>query len=194
MKIEREGSTDPRRGIAPFAGGINTEGNRIVEYITNQPIRFGDLGEVTMVLTKPKGEVLKELLKNELAFTVGADGEFIRGNLISLLTRGYYMVGVEMQLYDPQIDNVPEKMIIITQINNTQHTVTADLKVGYGHNIALAFFQRSLEEGALETFVLPSDPEILSAIRVGVSIEQKSRLAQLRRWSPQSDFIFPNLN
>lgn len=194
MNIEVETNPIEPRGVAPFAKGIKTEGNRIAEYIINQPVPFGDLGEVTMVLTKPKGKALEELSENARAFTFGADGEVIRGDLISLLTRGYYMVGVEMKLYDPQRDIIPEKMIVITQVNNTQHTVAADLKVGFRHNIASAFFQKSLEEGVLETFVLPNDPEILSAIRVDVSTEQKSRLSQLPRWSAQSDFIPPNLN
>lgn len=190
MNIELEPKpTESRKGVAPFTRGINTEGNRLFEYITNQPVPLGDLGEVTMVLTKPNRETLEKISKKHLAFTVGADGEFIRGNLISFLTRGYYMVGVEMKLYDPQRDIIPEKMILIAQINNTQHTVAADLKVGYWHNIASAFFQRTLEDGALETFVLPSDPKILSAIRLDVSDKQKSRLAQLPRWSAQSDFI-----
>lgn len=163
--------TESGIAVAPFADGLTTQRKVRFEYIKSKQIEFGGLGKATVVLTKPKGEALRELSKNDRAFTFEADGKVVSGNLIDFLRHGYYTVEVDM---DP--DKIPVALQdrgieISIWVDNTKPITTA--KLDPYHDTNAAFFSRSTrnEKGIIimEELVLPKDENLLMAMRINAS-------------------------
>ena len=170
---ERETNEDPRRGVAPFAGGIETQGkDSQVTYIQYKDFSLGDVGKFFMYLTMPHKETLEiNTNRGDREYTIDLTGTIKRGNLRDFLKAGYYSVNLLEETYpglDIDDDPNPQEPTVNLWIDNTNTTISSSIIGEYPRGAA---FLRRVDEKKpiLEHFVLPNDPTILQAIRLNIS-------------------------
>jgi len=170
---------EPRIGVPPFPEGVKVEKevNPRFRIIRSKPKLLRDLGEMIVVLHKPQEQLLDYQIVEHIvseknkAFTVDLSGKIARGNLLDFFEKGYYWVGVEIDLLLGLPVKTDQELNVGIWIENTKPVVTAPLLPGRtGRNLKLkAQFLRILEDGAIEDFVLPNNQKIREALRVNVS-------------------------
>ena len=176
---EIERNEDPRRGIAPFAGGIEEEQGKDsqVTYIKYKEFSLGDVGKFSMRLDRPYNDETLELTTNsdDLAYTIDLTGKIQRGNLRDFLNAGYYEVFL-LEEMDPELniqnDQYSQELKVNLWIDNTNTAISSPLMGGYLRD---ATFLRRVDEKKpiLEHFVLPNDPAILQAVRLNITSDEK---------------------
>lgn len=169
-----EQPNEPRRGVAPFAGGIEEQGeDSEVSYISYKDFSLGDLGKFFMHLSRPHNEKLKDHTnENDQGFTIDLAGRIQRGNLRDFLRRGCYEVGLQERSHPSDIDEIADQIKIDLWVDNTETIISSDLITE--PPMGAAFLIKFDGKNKLEHFVLPKDPEILQAIRISVNSRQEN--------------------
>jgi len=167
--------TEPREGVAPFAAGIESQGDDgDFVYIVSKAIEIGPLGKASIILQQTsKGKIEEEISKDDQAFTVDLSGKIHRGNLRDFFKQGYYGVSVEIEPYGRPIDEVYKQLRVDIWIDKTEPIVSTGL-VNFDDTSWAGFSRLDKQKGIKEQFVLPSNPEILQAIRISVSSRQEN--------------------
>ena len=174
---EQEQPKEPRRGIAPFAGGIEDQEDGSVTYIKYKSFLLRDIGKFYIFLTQPHNETLEdETNEDDRALTIDLAGALKRGNLRDFLRQGYFEVSLLGEYPPPSdiIEEAPdEELKLNLWINNTQTTIPFELVVPRGDDPPYSTFLIYDEKRKRhEHFVLPNNPELLKAVRINVSTKE----------------------
>lgn len=167
-----DSAKDPRRGMTPFAEGLNKGATPNFKFIKSKPAAFSDLGEMTVVLSIPQKQELQNQIsklnvsQNDQAITIGPSGQIKKGRLLDFLGKGYYNVEVEI---DPQQHPIkPNQDLNVNIWIGEGPIIKSPLRGIRGGKVGSDFF-KGYENGVLENFVLPNNQKILKALTVNVS-------------------------
>lgn len=158
---ESNEANEPRRGVAPFAGGLEMQDDN---FIITKPIVFGDLGKVSIWLFKAQpGDITQP------AFTIDLSGKVIRGKVIDFYKQEYYQVGIQIQRSKdlPILDQLLKANI---WLENTEQTVTTDfITTDISEDIDVRAYFLEHIRSVYENFMLPNNPKILQAVRLNIT-------------------------
>ena len=170
---------EPRRGIAPFAGGFETVDN--TDLIQSKQFQLGGLGNARVLLRGPLiSEKEGEYEEEDIAFTVDLSGKITRGNARDFMRKGYSAVRaiIDYGKLRPDYDWT-ENLRINIWLDNTKPIVSSDIGDKLSETEDLIFFTHDTGRRyrnsygdivpKLEYFMLQNNPEILQAIRVSLT-------------------------
>lgn len=183
-KQEVTENKEPRKGVAPFAVGIEMQDDNT---IITKPIAFKDIGKVCILLHKAQPEDLEwddleydegKGYTTQQAFTIDLSGKITRGKVIDFYKKGYYQVRVDVLHHDygPRPENTPYQVLKANiWLDNTEPIVSSNFEGGISKDIdERAYFSESItpptesHPTVHENFMLPNNPEILQAVRLNI--------------------------
>lgn len=174
---EKEQPKEQRRGVAPFAKG-SFEDLRSDSDIESKPFM---LGEDLFVMLLRKPDIEGDANEDSRGYTIDRDGIIKTGNLRDFFRSGYRTVflysdrkGPEQMtaLDDDQYQQYAEGLKVNLWLEGNEKIISAEPKVTLNSHpaddfIGINFSKYSKKDS--EEFVLPSNPEILQAIRLNVT-------------------------